>query len=43
LPALRWREIVCTFAFLTVILGATDKRAPVGFAGIAIGIASVKQ
>lgn len=32
-------EIVCTFAFLTVILGATDKRAPVGFAGIAIGLA----
>lgn len=32
-------EIVCTFAFLLVILGATDKRAPVGFAGIAIGLA----
>ena len=32
-------EIVCTFAFLMVILGATDKRAPVGFAGIAIGLA----
>ncbi|HEY1868322.1 MAG TPA: aquaporin Z [Candidatus Cybelea sp.] len=32
-------EIVCTFAFITVILGATDKRAPVGFAGIAIGLA----
>jgi len=32
-------EIVCTFAFLTVILGATDKRAPVGFAGLAIGLA----
>lgn len=31
-------EIVCTFAFLIVILGATDKRAPVGFAGIAIGL-----
>lgn len=31
-------EIVCTFAFLMVILGATDKRAPVGFAGIAIGL-----
>lgn len=32
-------EIICTFAFLTVILGATDKRAPVGFAGLAIGLA----
>jgi len=32
-------EIVCTFAFLMVILGATDKRAPVGFAGLAIGLA----
>ena len=32
-------EIVCTFAFLTVILGATDRRAPVGFAGLAIGLA----
>jgi aquaporin Z len=31
-------EIVCTFAFLMVILGATDRRAPVGFAGIAIGL-----
>lgn len=32
-------EIVCTFAFLMVILGATDRRAPVGFAGLAIGLA----
>jgi len=32
-------EIVCTFVFITVILGATDKRAPVGFAGLAIGLA----
>lgn len=32
-------EIVCTFAFIMVILGATDKRAPVGFAGLAIGLA----
>ncbi len=32
-------EVVCTFAFLLVILGATDKRAPVGFAGLAIGLA----
>lgn len=31
-------EIVCTFFFVTVILGATDKRAPAGFAGIAIGL-----
>ena len=28
-----------TFGFLIVILGATDDRAPVGFAGIAIGLA----
>jgi aquaporin Z len=32
-------EIVMTFMFLVVILGATHKRAPVGFAGIAIGFA----
>jgi aquaporin Z len=32
-------EIVLTFGFLMVILGATDKRAPVGFAGLAIGLA----
>jgi aquaporin Z len=31
-------EAVLTFMFLTVILGATDKRAPAGFAGIAIGL-----
>lgn len=31
-------EIVLTFVFLLVILGATDKRAPVGFAGLAIGL-----
>lgn len=31
-------EIVLTFIFLFVILGATDKRAPKGFAGIAIGL-----
>ena len=31
-------EIVLTFIFLTVILGATSKHAPVGFAGIAIGL-----
>ena len=32
-------EIVMTFMFLTIILGATDKRAPQGFAPIAIGLA----
>jgi aquaporin Z len=31
-------EIVMTFMFLIVILGATDKRAPAGFAPIAIGL-----
>jgi aquaporin Z len=31
-------EIVLTFGFVMVILGSTDKRAPVGFAGIAIGL-----
>lgn len=31
-------EIVMTFMFLIIILGATDKRAPVGFAPIAIGL-----
>jgi len=30
-------EIVMTFMFLMIILGATDKRAPQGFAPIAIG------
>ena len=28
-----------TFMFVVVILGATDSRAPVGFGGIAIGLA----
>ena len=31
-------ELVMTFMFLIVILGATHKRAPVGFAGLAIGL-----
>jgi aquaporin Z len=31
-------EIVLTFMFLMIILGATDKRAPQGFAPIAIGL-----
>jgi aquaporin Z len=32
-------EVVMTLFFLLVILGATDKRAPAGFAPIAIGLA----
>ena len=31
-------EVVMTFMFLVIILGATDKRAPEGFAPIAIGL-----
>lgn len=31
-------EVVMTMMFLIIILGATDKRAPAGFAGIAIGL-----
>ena len=31
-------EVVMTFMFLLVILGATDRRAPQGFAPIAIGL-----
>jgi aquaporin Z len=31
-------EIVLTFMFLLIILGATDRRAPAGFAPIAIGL-----
>lgn len=31
-------EILLTFIFLLVILGATDDRAPKGFAGLAIGL-----
>ena len=31
-------EIVLTFMFLIIILGATDERAPAGFAPIAIGL-----
>ena len=31
-------EVVMTFMFLMIILGSTDKRAPVGFAPIAIGL-----
>jgi aquaporin Z len=32
-------EIVCTFIFVLVIHGATSKKTPKGFAGIAIGLA----
>ncbi|HSE30869.1 MAG TPA: aquaporin Z [Pyrinomonadaceae bacterium] len=32
-------EVVMTFFFLIVIIGATDERAPKGFAAIAIGLA----
>ncbi|HEU5479012.1 MAG TPA: aquaporin Z [Candidatus Tumulicola sp.] len=31
-------EVVLTFFFLAVILGSTDRRAPAGFAGLAIGL-----
>ena len=32
-------ELVMTFMFIMVIMGATDERAPKGFAGVAIGLA----
>ena len=32
-------EVVMTFMFVVVILGTTHKRAPAGFAGLAIGLA----
>jgi len=31
-------EVVLTFMFLMIIMGATDKRAPAGFAPVAIGL-----
>ena len=34
-------EVVMTMFFLIIILGATDKRAPAGFAPIAIGLAFI--
>ena len=34
-------EIVLTFMFIFIIMGATDKLAPIGFAGLAIGMALV--
>jgi aquaporin Z len=37
LPSCLVAEVVLTFFFLFIILGATDKRAPQGFAPIAIG------
>jgi aquaporin Z len=38
LPACALAEVVLTFMFLVIILGATDERAPKGFAPIAIGL-----
>ncbi len=38
LPAALVTEVVMTMMFLVIILGATDKRAPQGFAPIAIGL-----
>ncbi|OGC02892.1 aquaporin Z [candidate division KSB1 bacterium RBG_16_48_16] len=38
LPAALVTEIVMTMMFLVIILGSTDKRAPQGFAPIAIGL-----
>ncbi len=38
LAAAALTEFVMTFFFLMVILGATDRRAPAGFAGIPIGL-----
>ncbi|EJE4160482.1 aquaporin Z [Vibrio parahaemolyticus] len=38
MPAALVSEIVMTMMFLIVIMGATDKRAPQGFAPIAIGL-----
>ena len=38
LTAVLITEVVFTFMFLFIILGATSKNAPAGFAGIAIGL-----
>lgn len=38
LAAVAITEVLMTFLFLLVILGATDNRAPKGFAGLAIGL-----
>lgn len=34
-------EVVMTFMFLTIILGSTDGRSPLGFAGVPIGLGLV--
>lgn len=39
LPAALVTEVVMTLFFVLIILGATDRRAPAGFAPIAIGLA----
>jgi aquaporin Z len=39
LPSALIAEVVMTFMFVLIILGATHSRAPVGFAGLAIGLA----
>jgi aquaporin Z len=39
LAACALSEVVMTASFLMVILGATDRRAPIGFAPLAIGLA----
>jgi aquaporin Z len=39
LPAALVCELVMSFMFVLVVLGATHARAPVGFAGLAIGLA----
>jgi aquaporin Z len=39
LPSALITEVVMTFMFVLIILGATHSRAPVGFAGLAIGLA----
>jgi aquaporin Z len=38
LPSCFVSEFVLTAGFIFVILGATDRRAPAGFAGLAIGL-----
>jgi aquaporin Z len=38
LPAALLFELIATFLFVTVILGATDEGAPTAFAGLAIGL-----
>ncbi len=36
-------EVVMTFMFLIIILGATDERAPVGLAPVAIGLGGLRE